>query len=62
MSSAAPVTRQHGNSYEIFILVLTVLSLVVMGALLLPLDQATLDDALLLGQLHLRHLPDRLRV
>jgi ion transport protein len=43
MSSAAPVTRQHGNSYEIFILVLTVLSLVVMAALLLPLDQATLD-------------------
>jgi len=43
MTAAAPVTRQHGNSYEIFILVLTVLSLVVMGALLLPLDQATLD-------------------
>ena len=43
MSAAAPVTRHHGNSYEIFILVLTVLSLVVMGALLLPLDQATLD-------------------
>jgi voltage-gated potassium channel len=43
MTAAAPVTRQHGNSYEIFILVLTVLSLVVMGSLLLPLDQATLD-------------------
>ena len=46
MSSAAPVTRQHGNSYQIFILVLTVLSLVVMGALLLPLDQATIDALL----------------
>jgi ion transport protein len=43
MTAAAPVTRHHGNSYEIFILVLTVLSLVVMGSLLLPLDQATLD-------------------
>src|SRR6187551_3003964 len=46
MNSAAPVTRQHGNSYEIFILVLTILSLVVMGALLLPLDQATVDALL----------------
>jgi voltage-gated potassium channel len=46
MTAAAPVTRHHGNSYEIFILVLTVLSLVVMGALLLPLDQATVDALL----------------
>jgi voltage-gated potassium channel len=46
MSAAAPVTRHHGNSYEIFILVLTVLSLAVMGALLLPLDQATVDALL----------------
>jgi voltage-gated potassium channel len=37
-----PVTRQHGNSYQIFILVVTVLSLLVMAALLLPLDEATL--------------------
>jgi voltage-gated potassium channel len=38
-----PVTRQHGNSYQIFMLVLTILSLAIMGALLLPLSQATRD-------------------
>jgi voltage-gated potassium channel len=43
MTASAPITRQHGNSYEIFILVLTVLSLAIMGALLLPLDEATLQ-------------------
>ena len=43
MTAAAPITRHHGNSYEIFILVVTVLSLLVMEALLLPLDQATID-------------------
>ncbi len=34
---------EHGNAYNIFILVLTVMSLVVMGLLILPLDQQTLD-------------------
>jgi voltage-gated potassium channel len=43
MTSSVPVTRTHGNSYEIFILVLTVLSLVVMVLLVLPLSQPTLD-------------------
>jgi len=33
--------RQHSNSYQIFILVLTVLSLVIMALLLLPLSPAT---------------------
>ena len=33
----------HGNAYNIFILVLTVMSLVIMVALLLPLNNATLD-------------------
>jgi voltage-gated potassium channel len=46
MSHSAPVTRRHGNAYEIFILVLTLLSLVVMALNLLPLDQATLDTLL----------------
>ncbi len=46
MNDAAPVTRRHGNAYEIFILILTLLSLVVMGLILLPLDQATLDALL----------------
>lgn len=41
-SQAAPVTRQHGNAYQIFILVVTVLSLAVMAALLLPLDDETI--------------------
>ena len=45
-AATTPQLRQHGNPYEIFILVLTVLSLVVMGLLLLPLDQATLDTLL----------------
>ena len=46
MTTAEPVTRRHGNAYEIFILVVTVLSLAVMAALLLPLDQATVDALL----------------
>jgi voltage-gated potassium channel len=41
MSTPAPVVRHHGNSYEIFILVLTVLSLAVMACELLPLSDAT---------------------
>jgi voltage-gated potassium channel len=36
-----PVTRRHGNAYEIFILVLTIMSLVIMGLLLLPLTEPT---------------------
>jgi len=35
-------TREHGNAYQIFILVVTILSLLVMAALILPLDEATL--------------------
>lgn len=36
-------TRAPGNAYNIFILVLTLLSLAIMVLLVLPLDQATLD-------------------
>jgi voltage-gated potassium channel len=39
----AAVTREHGHAYDIFILVLTIVSLGVMVALLLPLDDATLE-------------------
>jgi voltage-gated potassium channel len=39
--ATAPVTRRHGNAYNIFILVLTLYSLVLMVVLLLPLDEAT---------------------
>ena len=41
MTAREAVLRVHGNSYNIFILVLTVYSLVLMGVLLLPLDEAT---------------------
>ena len=43
MKAEAPVLRQHGNAYNIFILVLTVYSLALMVLLLLPIDQATRD-------------------
>jgi voltage-gated potassium channel len=42
MTASAPMARLHGNAYEIFILVVTILSLAVMAALLLPLDEATI--------------------
>jgi voltage-gated potassium channel len=41
--SAAGTVREHGNAYNIFILVLTILSLGIMVALVLPLDEATLE-------------------
>ncbi len=34
---------QHGNAYNIFILVLTIFSLIIMGLLILPLDSDTLE-------------------
>jgi voltage-gated potassium channel len=37
----APVLAHHSNAYNIFILVLTLLSLAVMVAMILPLDSAT---------------------
>lgn len=42
MTQAASPTRQHSNSYNIFILVLTIISLVIMVVMFLPLDEATL--------------------
>src|SRR3954467_8220475 len=42
MTSSAPVVRHHGNAYEIFILVVTVLSLLVMAGSVLPLSDPTL--------------------
>jgi voltage-gated potassium channel len=41
MTSDQPVLREHGNAYNIFILVLTVFSLVLMVLLLLPIDEQT---------------------
>jgi voltage-gated potassium channel len=43
MTAQAPVLRQHGNSYNIFILVLTIFSLVIMGLLFLPVTPAERD-------------------
>ncbi len=42
----SPTEVPHSNSYNIFILVLTILSLVVMGLLLLPLSPATAQTLL----------------
>jgi voltage-gated potassium channel len=41
MSQDSPDVKNRSNAYEIFILALTVLSLLIMVALLLPLDEAT---------------------
>ncbi|HET9347012.1 MAG TPA: ion transporter [Candidatus Limnocylindrales bacterium] len=42
MTAESPVLRQHGNAYNIFILVLTIFSLVAMALLVLPiLDENT---------------------
>ena len=43
MTAPAPVLREHGNAYNIFILVLTVFSLAVMVLLVMPLDEDTLN-------------------
>jgi voltage-gated potassium channel len=43
MTAGTPVLRQHVNPYNIFILVLTVLSLAVIVVLLLPVSQETRD-------------------
>ena len=41
MAAATPVYREHGNAYNIFILVLTIFSLSLMVLTLLPLDEGT---------------------
>ncbi len=41
MTAQAPVLREHGNAYNIFILVLTIYSLALMVLLILPLDPET---------------------
>ena len=43
MSAPAVILKQHSNSYDIFILVLTIMSLAVMVLILLPLDSETID-------------------
>jgi voltage-gated potassium channel len=42
MPQETSAARQHGNAYNIFILILTVTSLVIMVAMFLPLDDATI--------------------
>jgi voltage-gated potassium channel len=41
MTAQAPVLREHGNAYNIFILVLTIYSLALMVLLLMPLNPET---------------------
>jgi len=43
MAQETASPRQHSNAYNIFILVLTVLSLAVMVVMLLPISDATLQ-------------------
>jgi voltage-gated potassium channel len=43
MTAQAPVLRTHGNSYNIFILVLTIFSLAIMVLLILPVTPAERD-------------------
>ena len=45
-AAAAPQVRTHGNAYEIFILVLTVMSLIVMALVIMPLSPATHETLL----------------
>ena len=62
MSSAPDVVGKHGNSYNIFILVLTIFSLVLMALLLLPLAETRPQGpAHRLRQPDLRRLPAGLR-
>ncbi|MCY7419280.1 MAG: hypothetical protein LH650_12465 [Chloroflexi bacterium] len=56
-----PILAQHRNAYNIFILVLTLLTLAVMVGVLLPLDQATIDILLFYGNLICVIFPGRLR-
>lgn len=42
MAQEKPASRQPSNAYNIFILVLTIISLVIMVVMLLPLDDATI--------------------
>ncbi len=62
MTAASPVLRQHGNAYNIFILVLTIFSLAIMVLLLLPITQAERDLLTLYDNIGLRDLPHRLWV
>jgi voltage-gated potassium channel len=43
MSAQPPSSRVHGNAYNIFILVLTLMSLAIMALQILPFDPATLQ-------------------
>ena len=43
MAAETPRLREHGNAYNIFILVLTLFSLLIMVLQLMPLDATTLD-------------------
>ena len=62
MTAAAPALREHGNSYNIFILVLTIFSLAIMVLLLLPVSDGRAGSTHPLRQRHLHRLPHRFRL
>jgi voltage-gated potassium channel len=43
VSTETAVLKEHSSSYDIFILVLTIMSLAIMGLLVLPLDEHTVE-------------------
>ena len=59
-AAAQPIVREHGNAYNIFILLLTIQSLAVMVLMILPLERSGARGPAVLRQRDLRHLPDRL--
>ena len=62
MTAQAPVLREHGNAYNIFILVLTIFSLVDHGpAAPAARPRHERDLLTLYDNVDLRHLPHRLR-
>ena len=60
MAAAAPTFREHGNAYNIFILVLTIFSLALMVLTLLPLNEGTRELVTVYDNAICVDLPDRL--
>ncbi len=59
MAQETAYPRQHSNAYNIFIFVLTILSLAIMVVMLLPISDANPEASSRLRQPDLRHFFDR---